>query len=750
MSADRRDVALSKSQRERAQFFRSYYEPVGSNSFHGLAAIDAASCLVLYANTRFLASHQLPPTTTFPFPCHRLYGLTEPCPGVGDGCPASEACREHREVRRTDSRRGGDGLPERTTEIVAYPLSKRSEYGSTREAVLIEKERDAVSVGLGGDQEREHLATIARHSADAIIGLDSGGRILSWNVGAEEIFGYTLEEVFEREFRFLVPTDEKSQKAFEAETREFERRGILKSAQSRLTAKDGRTVVVSSTFSLVRDPTGSAIGVSVICRDVTMEVLLKELIDHQIRAMTVTHEIGEILHSSRSVDEILQLILVGVTSGQGLGFNRAFLVLAEDVDENPRLRGKMAIGPSNPEEAGRIWSRLTSERRTLAELYQAYLAEGAAHDTLVNEIVTRIDVPISDDENVLVRSLKNRAALNVLRGQVIGEEGGVDESLIAALDSDSFAVVPLNTRERALGVLVVDNRITGIGIGDADVQMLKVFANHAGVALENSQLRESLERRLEELALLNRKMKESQERLMHAERLSVIGEMAARIVHEVRNPLVSIGGFARMLKRGFDVEDPRTDYLRIIADEVARLERIIQELLDYSRPQNRVDVREVDPVDLVREVVEMATIEAAEHGVKVEQTHDRGIGAVRIDPDKTRQVLLNIVRNALDAMVGSGSLRVETKRLDDERFRVTIADSGPGIPPERRQEVFEPGFTTRQDGTGFGLAIAKRLIDLQGGQIALRDSVPGGCTFDIVLPCRVDSKSPEHRDGETR
>ncbi|MFG0318554.1 MAG: ATP-binding protein [Planctomycetota bacterium JB042] len=746
--AERRDASLSKAHRARARFFREYYAPLGANSIHGLAAIDTSSCLVLYANTRFLAAHAISPTTKLPFPCHELHGLPEPCPGSGDGCPAAEACRSHLEVRRSDTLRGGDGRPERTTEVVAYPLSVRSEYGSTREAVVVEKERDALAGRLDGDREREHLATIARHSADAIIGLDGDGRILSWNVGAEEIFGYTPEEVEGREFRFLVPSDEKSQQAFDAGTREFERRGILKNTQSRLVAKDGRTVVVSSTFSLVRDPTGGAIGVSVICRDVTMEVLLKELIDHQIRAMTVTHEIGEVLHSSRSVEEILQLILVGVTAGQGLGFNRAFLVLSEEVDGEDRLRGKMAIGPSNPEEAGRIWSRLSNERLSLTELYQVYLDEGATHDVRVNAIVTRIDVPLSDEENVLVRSLKQRAALNVLRGRVIGEESEVDERLMEALECDSFAVVPLNTRERAIGVLVVDNRITGIGIGDADLQMLKVFANHAGVALENSQLRESLEHRLDELALLNRKMKESQERLMHAERLSVIGEMAARIVHEVRNPLVSIGGFARMLRRGFESDDPRTDYLRIIADEVARLERIIQELLDYSRPQNRVAVREVDAVELVREVVEMATIEAAEHGVKVRQSHDGSIGRVRIDPDKTRQVLLNIVRNALDAMVGAGELSVETKRLDGDRFRVTIADTGPGIPPERREEVFEPGFTTRQDGTGFGLAIARRLIELQGGQIGLRDSVPVGCTFDIVMPCRVDPTDPESRDGD--
>jgi len=131
-------------------------------------------------------------------------------------------------------------------------------------------------------------------------------------------------------------------------------------------------------------------------------------------------------------------------------------------------------------------------------------------------------------------------------------------------------------------------------------------------------------------------------------------------------------------------------------------------------------------------------VEAASHDVTVSEDLEEGIGEVRIDTDKTRQVLINILRNAVDVLVErGGSLQVETRKVDPDRVRVTICDDGPGIPPDRREQVFQPGFTTRPDGTGFGLAIAKRLVELQGGTVGLREGVVRGCTFDVELPRQV-------------
>ena len=612
---------------------------------------------------------------------------------------------------------------------------------------MVEKEDAGAAVANDAEAEREHLASITRYSSDAIIGLDADENIRSWNHGAEDTFGYSAEETLGRDIRFLVPEGEEAQQAHEAYLWEFRRRGVIKNHQTKLRGKDGRTVMVSVTQSMLRDPTGNELGSSLIFRDVTMEVLLKELIEHQLRSMQVTHEIGDLLHSTRSLEEILQLILVGVTAGQGLGFNRSFLLLVdEEAEGGPRLRGKMAIGPSNPDEANRIWSTLAPRNLNLIELYQAYQEEKAGKDEVVQEIVRALDFPLADAGQVFVQSILERRARNVLRGVVLGDDQPVDQGLLDLLQCDSFAVVPLETRERAIGVLVVDNCITQIAISDADLQMLKVFANHAGVAIENSRLRSDLERRLEQLAQLNRDMKENQARLMQAERLSVIGELAARVVHEVRNPLVAIGGFARLVRKGLEEDDPRSDYLRIISDEVARLERIIQELLDYSRPQQRLELRETVINDLVHEIVVMATVEAEGQGVRVTESYDASLDVVTVDPDKLRQTLLNIIRNALDVMEAEGELSISTEAVEEgRRFRVTIGDTGPGIPEDKREEVFEPGFTTRSDGTGFGLAIGKRLVELQGGQISLREFVAGeGCTFDIIVPCRVDLEEKCH------
>ncbi|MFH0943661.1 MAG: ATP-binding protein [Planctomycetota bacterium] len=734
------DPSQPEQARARAEFFQQYYGPIASHSRHGLAVTDTGSCVLLFANARFLASNGMEHGTCFPVKCPGLgYGQGQDCAScgeAGDQCAVVEACRLDQPVRREVFRGGGDGLPARVTSVFATPLSHHAD-GDGCEVLIIEKEGEpAVDGKQVADEEREHLAAITRHSADAIIGLDLSGRIRSWNAGAVDTFGFTAEETLGRDFLFLVPDDAESRRDYESQRKEIEHRRIIRNHKARRVAKGGRTVVVTCTSSLMRGPDGSPLGVSLICRDVTLEVLMQELIDQQIRAMSVTHEIGDVLHSTRGVDEILHVILLGVTAEQGLGFNRAFLLLVEDSPGGgcPRLRGKMAVGPSNAEEAGQIWSTLSDRQLSLMDLYQMYVEHSATLDVLVNSIVARIDIPLDWTEHVLIRALASKQWVNVLRGKIVGGEGEVDAGLCELLLCDTFAVIPLSTREKAIGVLLVDNRITRIGISDADLQMLKVFANHAGIALENSQLRANLERRLEELAQLNQAMRESQIRLMQTERLSVIGEMAARVVHEIRNPLVSIGGFARLMRRGLDPDDPRSDYLRIISDEVSRLERIVQHLLDFSRPRPRLELGEVRLNGLVREIVAMATMEAEAHGVKITQSYDKGIGRVTIDGDRTRQVLLNLIRNALEAMLDKGHLLVETAALEGDRFRVTIQDSGPGIPADQRDSVFEPGFTTRRDGTGFGLAIAKRLVELQGGQISMRDSKPRGCIFDIVLP----------------
>jgi PAS domain S-box-containing protein len=743
---DRQDhAALRGRAAERARFFRQFYEPIATNSRHSLAVIDTGSCTVLFANQRFLASHGLLPQQTTPFPCHRVHGEGA-CGGEAPRCPAAAACRQGGELRLREERPAGAGLPLRETEIIAIPLSRRTEFGREAEVLVIEKEEDAIPLG-NEEEEREHLAQIARHSADAIIGLTLDFRIRSWNRGAEETFGYREDEVVGRDFGFLVPDDDEARRDYVALVREFERKGIVRNHQARRVGKDGRAVVLNGTISLLLDRSGTPRAISMICRDVTMEVLLRELIEHQLRAMSVTHEIGDLLHSTRSVDEILQLILIGVTAGQGLGFNRAFLLLVEDVDGKPHLIGRMAIGPSNASEANRIWSALADAHLSLPELYARYRVEAQSADEAVKGIVAAIDAPLESADDVLVRAIRERRAFLVEQGKVAGESAGVSRELLQKLGCDSFAVVPLNTRERAIGLLLVDNRITGIRISDADLQMLKVFANHAGIALENSQLRENLERRLAELAQLNLALRQQQTRVMQAERLSVIGEMAARVAHEVRNPLVSIGGFARLVRRGLPEGDPRSDYLRIISDEVQRLERIVAELLDFSRPHSRLHLREIELNREIHEIVQMATVEADLHGIRVTESYDPGLTSVTIDPDKTRQVLLNIIRNALDVLdgtAGQGELAIETKALDGDRFEVTIRDTGPGIPEDRKQRVFEPGFTTRSNGTGFGLAIVKRLVELQGGQVSLVDTVPHGCTFHVVLPRRIDLEERVH------
>jgi two-component system sensor histidine kinase HydH len=169
--------------------------------------------------------------------------------------------------------------------------------------------------------------------------------------------------------------------------------------------------------------------------------------------------------------------------------------------------------------------------------------------------------------------------------------------------------------------------------------------------------------------------------------------MAARIAHEVRNPLVSIGGFARLVRKGIAADDPRSDYLRVISDEVARLERIVQGLLDYSRPQQTLDLLDVDVPKLVHEIAVMTRLEAETHGVAIVERFEPRVAD---GPHRRRQGAAGVVEpdpqlpGRDDARGGRSSWR--RALVGDDRFRLTVADNGPGIPAGQTRTRVRTGF----------------------------------------------------------
>jgi len=247
-----------------------------------------------------------------------------------------------------------------------------------------------------------------------------------------------------------------------------------------------------------------------------------------------------------------------------------------------------------------------------------------------------------------------------------------------------------------------------------------------------------------------------QRRLAQVERLKAVGEMAAGVAHEIRNPLNGIEGFASLLAR--DAEDGSTTrrYAEAIIDGVRHLNHTVSGLLAYTRPQEP-QRHAVDPAGLLADCVELVRAEtvalsgrrqaeAAEGEVlqaSIEIDDDwRAAGRIRLDGTQIRQVLLNLIQNAVVILAehrpGAGHIRIGLARSEDDDFgaccRFTIDDDGPGVPVDQRERIFLPFHTTREQGTGLGLAVVHAMVQLHGGRIEVTDSDLGGARFVLWLP----------------
>lgn len=219
------------------------------------------------------------------------------------------------------------------------------------------------------------------------------------------------------------------------------------------------------------------------------------------------------------------------------------------------------------------------------------------------------------------------------------------------------------------------------------------------------------------------------EKLVNAERMAALGEVAARVAHEIRNPLVSVGGFAQRLERKLDGN--LKEYATIITSEVKRLEDILRDILGFVR-QVRLSRAEVDMNALLRDVLSLVDSEVVERGVSVETTFG-DVPKLYIDPDRIKEALLNIFKNAIQAVVAHGKIIVRTYTWGADVV-IEIIDTGTGISEKDLPFIFDPFYTTKPSGTGLGLAITHRIIEEHNGRIKLESELGKGTTITILLP----------------
>ena len=478
---------------------------------------------------------------------------------------------------------------------------------------------------------------------------------------------------------------------------------------------------------------GSGDGKTVHCLvDVTREEVT--FLD-QLQQLTSTKEIIDTLYESVSTQEVLYLILVAVTSQRGFGFNRAFYLEAR----GERLKGKIGIGPSNREDAHRIWARLAElDLPSLRAIYEDFTHSVGTPDPQTQEIAAQLNFPLRPAEVGLLGAIVRRKPALI---HASGPCGEVDRKLFRRLGTGVVAVVPLYVREALAGVLIADNFITESPISEKSLNLLKTFSGYAGVALERSQLYDELRDSVAKHQSANWRLKTHQRRLLQAEKLSAIGELAACVSHEIRNPLVAIGGLARSLLKKDSLTSDTRDCLSTIVHQVTRLEKFLGETLDFVKPEIE-GARQVDLRDEIGQVVSDLRAELAERSIDLRICLGSEPLPCLVDPDLLQRAMSNLVKNSIEAQEVKNSIEAQEKggkvfiSAEGQRFsaEIRVADNGPGIPRDLQSRIFEPFFTTKPEGTGLGLAIASQGIRSLGGNISLQSSDEFQTIFSITLP----------------
>jgi signal transduction histidine kinase len=297
-----------------------------------------------------------------------------------------------------------------------------------------------------------------------------------------------------------------------------------------------------------------------------------------------------------------------------------------------------------------------------------------------------------------------------------------------------------------VGAVVLAKRITGpleklvegtVRIAKGDfTQMISV-----GSRDELGDLARSFNEMTKDLLETRRQMEDANRRLIQAEKLASIGRISASIAHEIRNPLTSVKLNIQKLMQIESLDEEEKEHLSISQEGIAQIEKFIKELLNFTR------VSELNPerfsmVQIVEESLKMMRNSFLEKNITLEKQYAADLPAVVVDGDKMRQVFLNILRNAVEAVEACGRISLRLSRIKENgvpRIRVRISDDGCGIPEKDWENIFEPFYTTKASGFGLGLSNARKIVEQHRGSITVAKSKGKGTTFEVRIPCEVET-----------
>jgi signal transduction histidine kinase len=426
--------------------------------------------------------------------------------------------------------------------------------------------------------------------------------------------------------------------------------------------------------------------------------------ERMVRSLTALQEISQVMLTSVQEARLQEIILQGLTQEHGLGFDRAVILTVDEATQT--LRGAQ----------GACQSPGTQDLPNLKAL-----------QVPPPEMIPVLDwgIPLRADQGPLALAVLRKAPYH---HQPTAKEPGVPPALAGRYMAQEFFVAPLVVKDRATGVILVDNQASGRPLEPERLHALQMFATQAALVLENAHLYSTIETNNRELLLIR-------ERMLESDRLAALSSLASGMAHEIRNPLVSIGGFARRIAKLVEPNSPLRGYVEVIQEEVTRLEKLLREILDFTG-ENLSYYGDHELAKVIEDTLILVQRDLDANKIKVAREFAQ-MPRLHCDDRQMKQVFYNLFQNAIQAMPHGGTMSIRTfpvERSDGLYAAASISDTGSGIPMEVLHNIFNPFFSTKDYGTGLGLAIAQRIISRHYGQIEVNNEIGKGVTFIVTLP----------------
>ncbi|MDR0354673.1 MAG: hypothetical protein LBJ64_02910 [Deltaproteobacteria bacterium] len=444
-----------------------------------------------------------------------------------------------------------------------------------------------------------------------------------------------------------------------------------------------------------------------------------------VRYLSNLYDISSAMMTTVRYDELVWIIVQALTLRQGLCFDKVLILLMRDQGYEKVLESSAFFSADQTSPPGDALPLVEVLRRPVRE-EAALMMEAGAN--------LKISIPVTvDTTRILARAMVEKKALLGFRGLDTYDDLDLGDFGLLA-----YAAVPMLAKGRDVGVIAVDRSISGEPLTAESLRDLTMLANQAGLAIENTQLYDDIKQ-------ANVTLSQVRNQLIEAEKLAAQGEMGTQLAHEIRNPLVSIGGFTQRLLKKMPQDDPLRRYPQVILEEVERLNTVLNNVLDFSRDE-KGRVRQFSMADLANEAAASLKHELSRLHAEIVADFGEDLPLVSADDRQVMHVLLNIIYNASQAMTQQGGGKIylklyKVKENETQYVACQITDTGPGIPEELLATIFNPFFTTKTQGTGLGLSIVQKIVTRYNGTISAANHPPeypgSGASFTFMFPAAV-------------